>query len=66
MVGNSVDSAQAIREQLEEQREALHEVEAALQHGDDAEMMQVSIGDHICHCNNSTGFWQSSVKGRPS
>ncbi len=43
MVEEGVDSNEAIREQLEEQREALYEVEAALQHGDDVEMMQVSI-----------------------
>ena len=39
----SLESLQVIREQLEEQKEALQEVEAALQHGDDAEMMQVSF-----------------------
>lgn len=43
MDDEGVESLQAIREQLEEQKEALQEVEAALQHGDDAEMMQVSI-----------------------
>ena len=36
-----MESLQAIREQLKEQREALQEVEAALLHGDDAEMIQV-------------------------
>lgn len=41
MAGETVESLQAIRDQLEEQKEALQEVEAALQHGEDAEMIQV-------------------------
>lgn len=43
MAEEGVDNIEAIREQLEEQRDALQEVQAALQHGDDAEMMQVSL-----------------------
>ena len=43
MAEEGVSSILAIREQLQEQRDALQEVDAALQHGDDAEMMQVSL-----------------------
>ena len=50
-----MDSLQAIREQLDEQKEALQEVEAALQHGDDAEMIQVRACDHfVIHFREAT------------
>ena len=43
MTEEDLASTQAFREQLEEQKEALQEVEAALEHGEDAEMMQVGL-----------------------
>ena len=58
MTEEVVASTQAFREQLEEQREALQEVEAALEHGEDAEMMQVGLHrqdrcQKCCNVNNS-------------
>lgn len=41
MSEDGVDSVQAIQEQLQEQRLALQEIEAALEHVEDAELMQV-------------------------
>ncbi len=43
MTEGDLASTQAFREQLEEQKEALQEVEAALEHGEDAEMTQVGF-----------------------
>ena len=41
MAANGVDTMEAIREQLQEQELALLEIEVALQHGEDAEVLQV-------------------------
>jgi hypothetical protein len=43
MAAHGLDSHEAIQEQLQEQESALQEIEAALQHGEDAEMTEVSI-----------------------
>ena len=54
MTEGDLASTQAFREQLEEQKEALQEVEAALEHGGDAEMMQVGLHqrDRCQKCRN--------------
>ena len=50
MAADGVDAMEAIREQLQEQEVALLEIEAALQHDEDAEVLQVLSQYSKCNC----------------
>lgn len=55
MAADGVNTMEAIREQLQEQELALLEIEAALQHDEDAEVMQVLSQQSNCSC------WESGI-----
>ena len=56
MVANGDDAMDAIREQLQEQELALLEIEVALQHDKDAEVLQVLSSIWYCRSLGMTGI----------